>query len=387
MKKSTKWLFASMLICAFAMAGCAMQKNIEAPSKTAVKKEAQKITEPIKIGFIGPLTGDAANIGQNSKAATEIAVEEINAEGGINGRKIEMIYEDGECTGKAASNAANKLINIDKVPVILGGACSGETSSFTGAAEQSKTAVLSYCSSAPAITDAGDYIFRNIPSDSYQGAFAAEYLMNKLKVKRIAVLYAKNDYHVGIKEVFVKSFTKLGGEIIAEEGYEQTSRDLRTPLTKIKVANPEVLYFLGYSEASIPGLKQAKELGLNIPIIGSDSWDDSKIWEGAGDAGEGVMYSTVFAPLNEEFKNKMREKIGNDEITVCTPQAYDGIKLLAKVIEKAGTNSEDIKNELYKTVYRNGVSSEKIEFDENGDLIGANYIVKVVKNGKAVEIK
>ncbi|MFH1192239.1 MAG: ABC transporter substrate-binding protein [bacterium] len=350
MKKSTKWLFASMLICAFAMAGCAMQKNIEAPSKSAAKKEAQKITEPIKIGFIGPLTGDAANVGQNSKAATEIAVEEINAEGGINGRKIEMIYEDGECAGKAASNAANKLINIDKVPVILGGLCSGETSSFIGAAEQSKTVVLSYCSSAPAITSAGDYIFRDYPSDLYQGAFAAKYLMNDLNKKKVAILYVNSDYGVGIKNVFNNEFKKLGGEIVAEEGYEQTSRDLRTPLAKIKSANPEVLYFIGTNEASVPGLKQAKELGLNIPMFGGDAWDDSKIWTEAGDAGEGAMYSTIFAPLNENFKNKMKEKIGNDEITVCSPQAYDGIKLLSKVMEKAGTKSEDIKGSSPKRV-------------------------------------
>ncbi len=97
------------------------------------------------------------------------------------------------------------------------------------------------------------------------------------------------------------------------------------------------------------------------------------------------MYSTLFAPLNEGFKNKMKEKVKSDEITICSPQAYDGLKLLAKVMEKAGAKSEDIKNELYKTVYDNGVSAEKIEFDENGDMVGANYIVKVVQNGKAVE--
>lgn len=377
MRKSQVLLFAFALICMCAIAGCTAQNG----SKTSEDKE------PIKIGFIGPLAGDAANIGQNSKAAVEIAVEEINNAGGVKGRKIEVIYEDGACEGKTASNAANKLININKVPVILGGACSGETSAFTGAAEQSKTVVLSYCSSAPAISNAGDYIFRNIPSDLYQGAFAAEYLFNKLNIKRIAILYAKNDYHTGIKETFINSFAKIGGEITAEEGYEQTSRDLRTQLAKIKAANPEALYFLGYTEASISGLKQAKELGLDMQIIGSDSWDDSKIWEEAGNAGEGVMYSTIFAPLNAEFKTKMREKIGNDEITICSPQAHDGVKLLAKVIEKAGTKSEDIKNELYKTVYTNGVSSEKIKFDENGDLIGASYLVKIVKDGKAVEMK
>ncbi|MBI4136109.1 MAG: ABC transporter substrate-binding protein [Candidatus Vogelbacteria bacterium] len=344
-------------------------------------------TEPIKIGFIGPLTGDAANIGQNAKAAVEIAVAEVNAAGGINGRPLNVIYEDGQCSGTEAANAANKLINIDKVPVILGGACSGETSSFTGLAEQTKTAVLSYCSSAPSITNAGDYIFRNYPSDTFQGAFAAQYIREGLKKSKVAVLYAKSDWGTGIKDVFVQEFKKLGGTVLAEEGYEQTARDLRTNLTKIKSANPEALYFLGYTEASIPGLKQASELKLAVPIFGGDAWDDSKIWTEVGSAGEGAMYSVVSANQSEAFKASMRGKIGNDEIAVCSPTAYDAVKLLSVVLATAGPDGTAIKDELYKTVYRGGVSSSEIRFDQNGDLVGANYIVKVVKNSKAEELK
>ncbi len=344
--------------------------------------------EPIKIGFIGPLTGDAANIGQNAKAAVEIAVSEVNAAGGINGRTLEVIYEDGKCNGKDAANAANKLISIDKVPVILGGACSGETSSFTGAAEQSKTSVLSYCSSAPAITQAGDYIFRDYPSDLYQGAFGANYLYTTLGKKKVAILYVKSDWGAGIKDVFSEQFKKLGGMVVAEEGYEQTSRDLRTNLTKIKSANPEAVYFLGYTEASIPGLKQAKELGLKATLFGGDAWDDSKIWTEAGVAGEGVMYSVVSAPLNEKFKADMKAKVGSDEIALCTPTAYDGVKVLAGVLGKVPTvTGEEIKNELYQTVYTGGVSAAEIRFDANGDPVGANYVVKVVKNGKAEVLK
>lgn len=344
-------------------------------------------TEPIKIGFIGPLTGDAANIGQNAKAAVEIAVAEINAAGGANGRPLAVIYEDGQCSGTEAANAANKLINIDKVPVILGGACSGETSSFAGLAEQTQTTVLSYCSSAPAITTAGDYIFRDYPSDTFQGAFAAKYIKETLKKSKVAVLYVKSDWGAGIKDVFVIEFKKLGGVVLVEEGYEQTARDLRTNLTKIKTAKPELVYFLGYTEASIPGLKQAAELKLNAPIFGGDTWDDSKIWTEAGAAGEGAMYSVVSANPSESFKTSMREKIGNDEIAVCTPTAYDGLKILAQVLAKVGLDSTAIKNELYQTVYRGGISSQEIKFDSNGDLIGANYIVKVVKDGKAGELK
>src|SRR3989339_141701 len=249
MNQSTKWIIGVVVV---AIIGVVYFVS-KGPSQPVS-------TEPIKIGFIGPLTGDAANIGQNVRAAVKIAVIEVNQAGGVDSRTLEVIYEDGQCTGNVASNAANKLINIDKVSLILGGACSGETSSFAGAAEQSKTAVLSYCSSAPAISQAGDYIFRNYPSDLYQGSFGAEYVYNKLSKKKIAILYAKSDWGNGIKNVFVKRFNELGGTILAEEGYEQTS-------------------------------------------------------------------------------------------------------------------------------YTGGVSASEIKFDSNGDLVGANYIVKVVRNGEAVEAK
>lgn len=341
---------------------------------------------PITLGFIGPLTGDAANIGQNAMAAVTLAVEEVNAAGGINGRSLEIIYEDGACMGKEATNAANKLIHVDKVPVIIGGVCSGETAAFAGAAEQSGTVTLSFCSSAPSISQAGDYIFRNYPSDLFQGVYAAQYIKNTLEKSKAAVLFVKSEWGSGLKDVFVDEFQGLGGTVVLAEGYDQTSRDLRTQLTKIKAAEPEILYFLGYSEASIPGIMQARELGLEIPMFGGDAWDDSKIWSEVGAAGEGAMYTVVYAPLNDAFRINMRSKVGNDEITICSPQAYDAVHLLAGVIGRVGTDAEAIKNELYNTVYRGGVSAESIEFDENGDPISADYIVKVVQDGVAGDL-
>ncbi len=368
-KKSMKWLWGIVVIIAIIILALASSKPKE--------------TGPIKIGFIAPLTGDAASLGQNSRAAVEISVKEINDAGGINGRPLEIIYEDGQCSGKPASDAANKLINIDKVPVIIGGLCSGETSSFTDAAEKSKTVVLSYCSSAPALTFAGDYIFRNYPSDSYQGSFAADYIYNKLGKRNVAVLYVNTDYGVGIKDVFDKKFKELGGNLLDEESFKQNSSDLRTELTKIKSVKPELVYFIGYTEETIPGIKQAKDLGINVPYFGADAWGDSKIWSTLGSLAEGDMYTMVYTPLNDAFKSNMLAKIGNNEITVCTPQAYDAVKIIAQIITKVGTNSEAIKNELYKTEYKGGVSAPDIKFDSNGD-VNIPYVLKTVKDGKFV---
>ncbi len=376
MRKFSVLLLSSMLLTACSTA--------QAPNGSSSPTAGNTLdsSETIKLGFIGALTGDAANVGQDAKAATMIAVDELNESGGINGKKIEMIYEDGKCNGKDASNAANKLINVDKVVAIIGAMCSGETSAVAGISEASKIPTLSYCSSAPAITNAGDYIFRNYPSDNFQGKFAAEYIFNTLNKKKAAVLFVKSDYGVGIKDVFIREFKALGGEIVVEEGYDQTSRDLRTSLTKIKDAAPDVLYFLGYTESSIVALRQAAELQINnIPIFGGDGWDDAKIWSEAGTAGEGALYSIIYAKGSDDFAAKMKEKGAN--ITTCAPFAYDATKLMAYIIKKAGTDGTKIKDELYKTNYQGGVSADTIKFDSNGDIVGADYVVKKVESGKA----
>ncbi|MCR4328516.1 MAG: ABC transporter substrate-binding protein [Patescibacteria group bacterium] len=339
---------------------------------------------PITIGFIAPLTGDGAALGQNEKVAVELAVSEVNMAGGIGGRPLNVIYEDGQCTGKVASNAANKLINVDNVPVILGGLCSGETMSFAAAAEQAKRVVLSPCSSAPAITDAGDYIFRDYPSDLFQGAFGAKYVYEQLGKRKAAIVYVKSDYGVGLDKVFREEFTNLGGTIVADEGYDQAARDLRTQLTKVKASNPDIVYFVGYTEGSTVGLKQAADLNLGVSMFGADGWGDPKLWTDVGVAGEGAMYTTVSAPLSDDFKAKMKEKTGSEEVLTCSPGAYDGIKILAQVMSKVGTDPTAIKDELYKVEYIGGVSAARVAFDENGDPAEASFAVKVVKDGKAV---
>ena len=336
---------------------------------------------PIKIGFIGPLTGDASSLGENARAAVTLAAQEINTEGGINGRSLEVIYEDGQCTGAVANNAAQKLINIDKVTAIIGGLCSAETSAFVPLAVSSRVPTISNCSSAPALTDAGDYFFRVYPSDSFQGVFAAEYIKNTLGKNKAAVLYTTDDWGTGLQETFKKSFEELGGEIVAVEGFAKTDRDLRTQLSKIKAANPEAVYFLGFTEASIPGIRQAKELGINVPIVGGDAWDDATIWDSVGSDGEGLRFTVVAVPEDAEFTAKLESAGGT--MSICAPQAYDATYIYKNVIEKVGTDRQAIKDELYNVRDFQGVSGV-ISFDENGDLEQANYAIKIIRDGVLV---
>ena len=340
-----KWI-AGVIILALVVWGVAASQK----GKNQTENKPLVAGDTIKLGVIAPLTGEEANLGLNEQAAIKIAVNEINSSGGINGKKLEMIYEDGKCNGQDANNAANKLMSIDKVPVILGGLCSGETMAFAQAANNNKTVVFSPCSSSPKVTDAGDYIFRDYPSDNFQGSYAADYVFNKLGKKNVAILYVKSDWGTGVEGVFKDSFKKLGGNITLEEGFDPGTKDSRTLLAKVKNSKTDLVYYVGYTETSVAALQQAKQLGINLPFLGADGWDDAKLWQQAGTSGEGAMYTVVAQSLPADFKAKMKQQIGNDEVIVCSAPAYDATKIIAQIISKVGINPEDIKNELYKTI-------------------------------------
>ena len=202
MNQSTKWIVGVIVVVAVVAVGYFVSKGPSEPVST----------EPIKIGF-----GDAATYGVDEKNATALAVEEINNAGGIKGRSLEVIYEDGKCSGKDAATAAQKLINIDGVKIILGGACSGETLSIAPIAEQNKIIIFSAFSSSPDITKAGDYIFRNSPSDLDVAKGYAQFIVSRGGYKNIAIISENTDYAGGVKKVFNEEIARLGGKIVADE--------------------------------------------------------------------------------------------------------------------------------------------------------------------------
>lgn len=339
--------------------------------------------ETIKIGFLGPLAGDLAHMGRNAQAAVSIAVEEINASGGVLGKSVEVIYEDDGCNGATAASAISKLINVDKVVAILGGMCSGATLGATPVAEVAKVPQLSYCSTSPAVTSAGDYIFRNVPSDLFQANFMASHLINIGK-KNVALLTTKDDWGEGLKKAFTNSFSALGGVIVYTDSFDPASKNLKAQFTEIKSKNPDAIYFIAYTDPSIAGIKQARDLAITAPFFGADAWDDSKIWTELGTIGDGATFTAVSAYSSDEFKSKMKTKLGTDDIVYCSNYAYDGLKTLTDAIEKGGkTNGLSIKDALENAEKQDG--SGKI-FDENGDPASADYALKQVLSGRASEM-
>ncbi|HCE86912.1 MAG TPA: hypothetical protein DEP08_03945 [Candidatus Jacksonbacteria bacterium] len=334
----------------------------------------------IKIGFIGPQTGDISSLGEIAKITAELAVKEINDAGGVKGRNIELIAEDSQCTPTGGTNAVNKLVNIDKVTAIVGGLCSSETAPAAPIAQEAGVPMISYCASAPGITKVGDYIFRVYPSDTFQSVFAAEYAYNTLQKKNVAILYVKNDWGQGLHDGFTARFKELGGTIVYDESFAQDARDLRTQITKVKEANPDLLVFYSHPDAGVPGLKQMKELGLTSPILGGDAFDDPKIPTEGAEAAEGVMYSVTKLLIPEDFKSKFQAATGK-EIKICGPHAYDAVKVLAKVMEEAGSDKTAIRDELAKVKDYQGVSGV-ITFNTDGDITNNEYEVKVIKGGK-----
>ncbi len=376
-KKAFGWIIAILVIALILVIANKKTDDGVVTKVDTVKKS------PVKIGFIGPLSGEAASLGTPAQAAVELAIEEVNAAGGLNGSPVEVIYEDGKC-GSAAAAAAQKLMNIDKVSFIIGGMCSGETSTFVKTAMDQKVPVISYCSSAAALTGSGKYFFRNYISDASSDVFASQYLYNKLSAKKVAVIYSISDWGSGHETNFKKEFLKLGGEVVASEGVQISSKDFRTQLAKIKSTNPDYIYMIMYPDSAIAAVNQMKEMKLTQKVLLPETGDDPNFIKTATNKVD-LQYFITRNPSNEDFAAKLIAKTKGTAAPACSPQAYDAAKIVTQVIGKVGIDPDAIAAEMHNVVY-DGVSG-KTSFDENGDLTSAEFMVKRIVDGKATEIK
>ena len=349
-----------------------------------IATHTKKEPEEIKIGAILPLTGDAALYGESIKKGIDLAIEEINMAGGIKGKKVRIIYEDSKASPGEGVSALNKLISTDKVLAIIGDAVSSVTLAIAPIAEKNKIVILSPLSSAPAITNAGDFIFRNVPSDLFGGKVAAYFAVKQQGWQKLAILFINNDFGVGLQQVFSKEVMNLGGKIVASEAYEQGSTDFRTQLIKIKNANPDAIFLVGYRE--VPQiLIQAKELKLRGRFLGTGLLEDPNVIKVAKDAAEGLFFTQLQYtpdspdPIVKRFVDSFEKKY-NSKPDIIAAYGYDSMAVLAFAMEKSNLTSISIKKELYKVKNFKGVTGE-ISFDENGDVIQPMG-VKVIKNGK-----
>lgn len=366
MKRTFCWALIVVLLISLGILGCAKEE------------------EEIKIGWIGPLSGDVAFYGQAIKNATDLAVDEINAAGGINGTKIRVFYEDAQMDPKAGTAALTKLITVHKVPVVVHAAGSSVMLAETPIAEKNKVVLISPTCSNDKIKYAGDYVFRNCPSDSYQGKVIAQFTIKVMGKNNAGVLFINNDYGTGLKDVFLKRFEELGGRVALVENFTEGSTDFRTQLSKLKATNLDFIYMASHYREGGLVIKQAKELGITAPFVAVDGCFAPEFIKLSGGAAEGVIVANMrWHPESEDrivrdFVTRYRTRYGQDP-EVYAASGYDCIKIVALAIEKGGTTSKDIKNALYKIKDFPGVTG-LTSFDEYGE-VSKEYDMFIVKNG------
>ncbi|MFH1097443.1 MAG: ABC transporter substrate-binding protein [Candidatus Desantisbacteria bacterium] len=346
-----------------------------------------KTQEKIKIGAVLPLTGKSAQYGTWIQEALELGREEINAKGGINGKLLQIIYEDSQADPKLAVTAMEKLCTVDKVPIVYGCWASSCVLAQAPIAERTHTILIGEAIS-PKIRDAGDYVFRMQPDARYYIHKLVPYIYKKMRIRNVSISYINNDFGVDQADVFEKEFTKLGGNVLSKDAFAQGATDFKTDLIKIKAKNPQAIFVPGYTELAII-LKQAKELGMTQQFFTSVPFENPAIVEAAGGAAEGVIYPHHFDPenkyiLTKSYQEAYKKKYGRYSEGFAA-LAYDGMRIIAYVLKKCGENPEAIKNNLYNIKNYPGVTGPTT-FDDKGDVIKP-IVIKTVKNGRFVKIK
>ncbi len=345
---------------------------------------SKKEENEIRIGVILPLTGDAALYGENAKNAIELAKEKINSSGGIKGKKIVMIYEDSQAKADLAVNAANKLINVNHVANIVGGMSSSEVMALAPIMNKNKVVLISPSATSHEITNAGDYIFRTIVSDIYDGTAMARFAVQKGH-KTAAVFYASEAGPEGVARAFSGEFERLGGKIVLSESSQRGDKDFRSQLIKLKDRNSDMVYFALYPVESELFVRQYKELRIANPLFTHQLIDDPDVLKKLGDSADGIIFTSpkitpkAGGEVVKHFYENYHARYNKDPQNFA-PNSYDAIMLLAEVMEKYGQGADKVKQGLYSIKDYHGASGV-LSFDKNGD-VEQNMTIMVIKGSK-----
>jgi branched-chain amino acid transport system substrate-binding protein len=338
----------------------------------------------IKVGFIGPLTGDAAAYGVDTLNGAKLKVDELNKAGGINGKQVELIAEDSKCNGADAASAAQKLASIDKVVAVIGGACSSETLAAAPILEAAKIPALGTLSSSPAITDAGDFIFRDYPSDALKTKAMAAYFKSKGYTK-VAIIAENTDFCTGFRDSLKKDF----GTFVFDESVEPGTKDYRSLMTRLKAMDFDVLVADGQTPATIAVMiQQMRDQGLTQPAITHDAGQAAETITVGGQAVEGLQAINIPAIADTtDFGKKFVAAYGTPRGAIAfAGYAYDDVGVVAQAIASGAADGSAIRDYLYQLSSYPGVVGA-FHFDKNGDVVGINYKLLEVQDGKWVELQ
>lgn len=339
----------------------------------------------IVIGSYSSNTGATGSFGILQKQGIDMAVEEINAAGGINGKKIRMINYDNKSENDETVAVVNRLISQDGVLAIIGETTSGKSKIGAQIAQANKIVMLTPSATNPDVTKAGNYIFRACFIDPFQGLVMAKFMTENLKFKKAAILRdVKSDYSVGLSDVFAAELKKMGGEVVIDVSYQEGDIDFKSQLTAIKAKNVDAIFVPGYYNEVALIAKQAKELGMKQPLLGGDGWSSPKLYEIAKDAINGSYFSNHYTtestdPKTIEFVKNFKAKY-NEDADVMAALAYDAVFILAEAIKNTKeVTSANIRNELAKIKDFHGVTG-KMSMNENRDAVKSAVVVQVQGN-------
>ena len=342
--------------------------------------------DTIKIGEVGSMTGSEATFGVSTHEGIQLAIKEQNAKGGIKGKKVELISLDDQGKPEEAAIATTKLISQDKVTAILGEVSSSRSLAMAPIAQQNKIPMVSPSSTNPKVTEVGDYIFRVCFIDPFQGAVMAKFAAETLKVKKVAILRdVKSDYSVGLSDYFTAAFKKSGGEIVVDQSYSSGEVDFNSQLTSIRAKKPDAIFVPGYYTEVGLIAKQARKLGIKVPLMGGDGWDSDKLYEIGGKALNNTFFSNHYskddqAPAVQNFVKNYKSAYNRSPDGLAA-MGYDAAVILFAAIEKTktGTNAE-IRAELAKIKEFQAVTGQ-ITIDEKRNA-SKPAVVLEVKDGK-----
>jgi branched-chain amino acid transport system substrate-binding protein len=351
-------------------------------------KKAEDKNGDIRIGQYASLTGSEATFGTSTDEGVRLSFERVNQQGGIKGRKIQLITLDDQGKPEEAASTVTRLIDQNKVVAIIGEVASSRSLAAAPIAQQKKVPMISPSSTNPKVTEVGDYIFRVCFTDPFQGAVMARFAVEHLKLKKVAVLKdLRSDYSMGLAEYFTKTFKELGGQVVAEASYQSGDVDFKAQLTQIRTQQPEALYIPGYYTEVGLIARQVKEVGLKATLLGGDGWDSEKLIEIAGEAVEGGYFSSHYSPeakdsVVQEFVKSYREKYGKIPDGLAA-QGYDAAEILVHVLKQLDEiNPKNIRDALAGVKDFPGVTG-KITMD-SGRNAQKPAVILQVKNKKNV---
>ena len=346
----------------------------------------------IKIGANLEMTGNTATFGQSATNGVKLAIKQVNAKGGVLGKQITLVVADNKSDTAEAANAMQKLATQDKVIASIAPIASSSVMAAAQVNESAKILGISPTASNPNVTvdpETGkvrDYLFRATFIDPFQGAVMANFAKNTLKAQKAAV-YIENssDYAKGLGKFFKETFVQNGGNIVSDEAYLAKDTDFKATLTKIKASNPDVIFVPGYYQEVGMIIKQAREIGITVPILGADGWDSAKLPEIAGaEALNNTFFSNHYSPDDNspEIKNFVEAyKAEYGQVPdAFAALSYDATMMIIEAIKRAGVeDSVKVKDELAKTKDYQGVSGS-ITLDEKHNAVKGVVIIEM-KNG------